>query len=182
MTLQDFREYDHNFDETSFITKVNNIVIKFFNSITLNEIDKVDHFVADKVFETGKRIIKDAESKGCVHMFDEFNIRNSSINNINVTSDGYFIQVSMELLYMDYLIDKNTGSVVSGNNNMRTSHNMVMTFKKNRNATDQTLVRTCPTCGASLNTNNTGICEYCHTVYDQEDHDWVLEAIDGFNY
>ena len=37
MTLQEFRERDNNFDETSFITKVNNIVVKFFNSITLNE-------------------------------------------------------------------------------------------------------------------------------------------------
>lgn len=182
MTVQEFKEYDHSFDGTNFITKVNNIIVKYFNSITLNEIDKVDHFVGDKVFETGKRIIKDAEDNGCVHMFDELNIRGTNINSIDMDENAYYIHVRTELLYMDYMLDKKTGKLVSGDNSKRTSHLMIMTFKKNRNATEQTLVRTCPTCGASLNTNNTGICEYCHTVYDQENHDWVLEEIAGFDY
>ena len=182
MTLEEYRQRDTSFDEVTFITKVNNIVIKFFNSITLNELKKVDHFVADKVYETGCRIAKEAEDKGNIHMFDEVNIRSSSINNITEDGEAYYMYVSMNLLYMDYIMNKDTGNVVMGDNNNRTSHPMTMVFKKYKHATEQNLVRTCPTCGASLNTNNTGVCEYCHSVYDQEDHDWVLVDIQGFNY
>ena len=182
MTLQEFRERDNNFDETSFITKVNNIVVKFFNSITLNEVKKIDHFVSDKVFEIGNKLATDAETSGNIHMFDEFNIARSSISSIEESNDAYVIYVRMTLKYMDYVINKASGALLSGNNSFREPHEMTMVFKKYKGAREQNLVRTCPTCGASLNTNNTGICEYCHTVYNQEDHDWVLDDIQGFRY
>ena len=182
MTIEEYKNYDKNFDNTAFITKVNNIVIKFFNSITLNELKRVDHFVSDSVYAVGERIAKDAESNGNVHMFDEFNIGSSNIYRIEQDSEFFYMYVNMTLKYMDYVMNKESGVVVKGNNQSRDSHIMTMIFKKSKKATEQNLVRTCPTCGASLNTNNTGVCEYCHTVYDQEDHDWVLDAIQGFNY
>ena len=42
----------------------------------------------------------------------------------------------------------------------------------------QGIVRKCPTCGASMNINNSGECEYCHSIYNQEDYDWVLTKLE----
>ena len=182
ISLEEYKQRDTSFDENSFITKVNNIVIKYFSSITLNELKRVDHFVSDKVYEVGSRIAKEAEDSGNIHMFDEFNIRDSKIIRIEETNDAYFIYVNMSIRYMDYLMNKVSNVVTGGDNHSRVLHPMTMIFKKYKKATEQNLVRTCPTCGASLNTNDTGVCEYCHTVYDQEDHDWVLDDIQGFDY
>ena len=181
MTVEEFKnQFDQSFDSSVFITKVNNIVVKYFNSITMREIDKYNHFFADKMFNLGKRIIDENEAKGFIRMFDEFNIHTSSIKNIEYRDDTFYVEVNMEVLYMDYYIDKDTGHVVDGNNKYRETHNYTMVFSKSRTAKEQVYVKTCPTCGASLNPNDNGICQYCHTVYNQEDHDWVLEDIIGF--
>ena len=135
---------------------------------------------ADKIFNLGKAIIDGAESMGCVRMFDEFNIRNSKIRDIEYKDDKFYAYVAMDVLYMDYYLSKTSGNVVDGNNQKRTAHTYTMVFSKERTAKEQILVKTCPNCGASLNTNETGICPYCHSVYNQEDHDWVLEDIIGF--
>ena len=181
MTVEEYKNtFDQSFDSSVFITKVNNMVVKYFNSITMRNIDNYNHFYADKMFEKGKAIIAGAESMGCVRMYDEFNIRNSTIRDIEYKDDKFYASVVMDVLYMDYYLSKTSGNVVDGNNQSRTAHTYTMVFSKERTAKEQILVKTCPTCGASLNTNESGICPYCHNVYDQEDHDWVLEDIIGF--
>ncbi len=182
MIVEDYiNNYDKDFDVDTFIAKINNIVIKYFNSITLNEMKKIDHFVSDKVYAMGEKLVQEADKNGNIQMFDEFNIRKSRINKIEVDNEAVYIYVDMNLLYMDYLINKASGIVVKGDNHTRVVHPMTMVFKKYKHAKEQVYVKTCPNCGASLNPNNTGICEYCHSVYDQEDHDWYLEDIIGFN-
>lgn len=182
MTGEEYKStFDPSFDENVFITKANNIVIKYFNSITMRDIDKYDHFFADDLFNKGKEMIAEAEANGSIRMFDELNIRFSRINRIEYDDNFYYAYVNMNILYMDYFINKASGVVVKGDNHTRVPHQYIVVFAKSRTAKEQVLVKTCPTCGASLNPNSNGICEYCHTVYNQEDHDWVLLKIDGFN-
>ena len=145
----------------------------------MRDIDKYDHFYADEVFNLGKKLIADAENGGNIRMFDQVNIRTESIRSIDYNNDWFNIKVDMNILYMDYLMNKDSGKVVSGDDSNRSPHAYTVTFSKSRTAKEQGIVKTCPTCGASLNPNSNGICEYCHTVYNQEDHDWVLSKIDG---
>ena len=35
----------------------------------------------------------------------------------------------------------------------------------------------CPGCGANINANYSGKCEYCGTTYDTVKYDWILEDI-----
>ncbi len=181
MTVEEYKnQFDQSFDSNVFIAKVNNLVVKYFNSITMRDIDKYDHFFADKMFNLAKSIIDINEKAGRIRMFDELNIRSSNIQSIEYKNNTFYANVAMQVLYMDYYIDEHSGNVVEGNNNNRIAHNYTMVFSKERTAKEQIYVKTCPTCGASLNPNDNGICQYCHTVYNQEDHDWVLEDIIGF--
>ena len=36
------------------------------------------------------------------------------------------------------------------------------------------MAKVCPGCGAPVNVNSNGVCEYCGTVYNTEDYDWIL--------
>ena len=38
-------------------------------------------------------------------------------------------------------------------------------------------MKKCPSCGANIDSNNTGICSYCGTSYNLEDYDWILTDI-----
>jgi len=49
-----------------------------------------------------------------------------------------------------------------------------LTFEKNKNTSTQPEARKCPSCGSNMDVNNSGKCEYCGTIYNLEDYEWIL--------
>ena len=49
---------------------------------------------------------------------------------------------------------------------------------KKIDAMEQGITRKCPTCRAPLSVNTSGVCEYCGSIYNQEDYDWVLTKLE----
>ena len=78
---------------------------------------------------------------------------------------------------MDYQVDKTTGKYVSGINDRRVEKEQYLTFSKIKNAKETGIIKECPNCGASIDSNNTGVCPYCRSVYNLKDYDWILTKI-----
>ena len=83
MTLDEFKKLDSTFNESMFITKVNNMFVKFFTNIMMDRLPEVNHFVSDKVYEYGESIINAVKSKGWRQMYDELNVKESKIKALN---------------------------------------------------------------------------------------------------
>lgn len=177
MTIQELQEKDKSFVESLFISKINNIFVKLFTAIILDELKDVDHFINDDVYDYASNIIENANSKNARQMYDELNVKDSKILTIEENNECYIINVLLNARYMDYLIDKESGKYISGNNKYRTEDDYYLTFTKSKNATTQNIIKKCPGCGNSLSVNTSGVCPYCQSVYDQENHDWVLTSI-----
>lgn len=180
MTVSEFKKIDSTFNESMFLTKVNNIFIKFFTSIMLDKMSDVDHFVGDEVYNYGLSILNNAKSQGCRQMYDELNVKESSIEEIEVNENVYIIKVYLQSRYMDYIINLSDGTV-KGNDSSRINVNYRLTFVKKTNTHEQGIVRKCPTCGAPLSVNTSGKCDYCGSIYNQEDYDWVLNGLEVLN-
>ncbi len=177
MRVNEFVNIDNTFNEAMFLTKVNNIFIKFFSCIMSDKLSTVDHFISDNVYNYGENIISKVRDKNCRQMYDELNVKNSRINNIEVTDNEYIIDVYLEARYMDYIIDLNTGNVVSGNDSSRIEVDYNLRFVKKISSLEQGIARKCPACGAPMNVNKSGKCDYCGSIYNQEDYDFVLDDI-----
>lgn len=177
MTLEEFNTKDSTFVKSLFLTKVNNIFIQFFTNIMKDELEQVDHFISDNVYQYGQDIIDKAKSLGCRQMYDELNVKSSEIVAIEEDNDNYKITVFLEARYIKYLISLDTGEYVSGNNEYRILERYELEFIKKKNTREQKINRKCPTCGASIDVNANGKCEYCGSIYNQEDYDWVLNNI-----
>ena len=50
MTLAEFKKLDPSFNESMFITKVNNMFVKFFTDIMMDRLLEVKHFINDEVY------------------------------------------------------------------------------------------------------------------------------------
>ena len=181
MTVNEFKQLDSTFNESMFLTKVNNIFVKFFTAIMLDKMIDIDHFVGDDVYNYGLSILNNAKSNGCRQMYDELNVKDSSISSIEVNDNVYIIKVYLQSRYMDYIINLSNGSLVSGNDSSRIQVNYELTFTKKMSAKEQGIVRKCPSCGAPLSVNTSGKCDYCGSIYNQEDYDWVLEKLEVLN-
>ncbi len=181
ITVDEFLKYDESFNESMFITKVNNMFVKFFTDIMMDRLPEVKHFVSDEVYKYGESIINNVKKDGNRQMYDELNVKSTAIKRIEVTNDSFVIHVYLQSRYMDYIISLDDGDYVSGNNSSRiqVDYNLILT--KKRVTKNQSIVRKCPGCGASINVNASGKCEYCGSTYNQEDYDWVITSLEKLN-
>ena len=78
---------------------------------------------------------------------------------------------------MDYIISTITGDLIRGDDSKRIEKTYRLTFEKKLNTKEKSIVRKCPGCGASISVNTSGKCEYCGTIYNLEDYDYILTNI-----
>ena len=177
MTIEELEKLDNTFNQANFISKCNNIFVKFFTAIMMDKLHEVDHFINDNVYQYGENIISPLRNKKYKQIYDELNVKNTTIQHISKDNNNYNIIVFLESRYMDYIIDQN-GNTIEGNDTTRIQENYILTFTKRISATDQGIAKKCDSCGSPMNINATGICEFCGTTYKQEKHDWVLTNIE----
>ena len=168
---------DPTFTESSFKTKVDNIFVMLHMSLMTDNMKRVDHFISDNVYQEFSNRLNVLNSNNERQMFDELNVKSTDIVKIDITDTKYIITVRLISRYMDYIIDKESGNFKRGNNSSRIERENILVFEKNRGTKIQGIVRFCPNCGHSMDVNKSGYCEYCHSIYNQENYDWVLTDI-----
>lgn len=177
MTVEEFSKIDPSFDQAMFITKINNMFVKFFTAIMLDEMEDVKHFVSDNVYEYGLNILNKYKEKNQRKMYDMLNVKNSWIEGIEVKEDVYIMNVFLQSRYLDYIISLDSGEVLSGNDKDRIQVDYKIELTRKKKVAEQGISRKCPGCGASLSVNTSGKCEYCGSIYNQEDYDWVITEL-----
>lgn len=162
------------FNESMFKTKVDNIFVKLYTCIMKEDLSDVAHFISDELLSKLDTKIENLKSQNKRQIYDEINVKNTNIINRKIEEDKEIIEVEIISRYMDYIIDKNTGNTIFGDDSRRIEKRNILVFEKRRNAKEIGLVRKCPGCGASLSVNTSGRCAYCDTIFNWEDYDYVL--------
>lgn len=165
-------------EESKFISYVDNVFVKIHLALTFNELETIDHFVNDKVYEELKEKLNKLNEKNLIQMYDMINVKNSYIMDYEETQDKYIVKVNLTSRYVDYRIDKETKETVSGNDIDRIEKTNYLTFEKNKNTSTQPEARKCPSCGSNMDVNDSGKCEYCGTIYNLEDYEWILTDLE----
>lgn len=165
------------FNEAMFKTKVDNIFVKLYTCIMKGDLTDVRHFISEELYNNYINKINELISHNKRQMYDEINVKNTMIINRKILEDKEIIDVEIVSRYMDYIIDINTGDLISGDDTRRIERRNILRFEKKLNTKDFGIVRKCPGCGASINVNNTGKCEYCDTIFNLDDYDYILVSI-----
>ncbi len=169
--------YPEDFNESMFISKVNNIFVKLLSAIMQNNLASIDHFVSDEVMTNAQSIIDNTKKQGGIQIYDEINIVNTKIQSCNLIESVYYINVLLQSKYLDYIIDIDSKEKISGDDTQRKEVNYELIFAKKLEVKNQEIARKCPGCGAPISVNTSGLCAYCGAIYNTEDYDWVLKSI-----
>lgn len=176
--MNELIKIDSTFNEGMFITKVNNIFIMLHSAIMMDDLNRVRHFISDELEKKYEDILNNLNSNNVRQMFDELNVKTTTINDIIINDDNIIIKVDIVSRYMDYVIDKDTLEFVSGINDRRVEKMNHLEFTKKRNSKSTGINIKCLGCGASLDINANGSCPYCGTIFKAEDYDWILTSIE----
>ena len=170
--------YDPTINNSMFLSTVDNIFILLYTGIMFDDLNRVKHKMTPELFEKYKEILDENNSKNVRQMYDELNVKTSSITNITKTEDKIIVKVMLICRYMNYLVDKTTLKFKSGNDDTREEHTLTLTLEKRVDAKDIKVSMHCPACGSPANVNAYGVCPYCGTRFNTEDFDYVLTNIE----
>ena len=166
------------FNEAMFKTKVDNIFVKVYTSIMKQDLREASHFIGDNLEEELQNKIDTLKNNNQRQMYDELNVKDTRILSRNIEDDKEVIEVELISRYMDYIIDLDTGNLLSGDDTRRIEKRNILIFEKLLNTKEIGIVRKCPGCGASISVNTTGMCDYCGAIFNQEEYDYILVSID----
>ena len=166
-----------NFTESNFKTFIDNVFIQIHLSIMTKEIENIRHFVNNEIFMKIENKVKSLTEKNLIQMYDEINVKETHLENVEIIDGKINIYVKLISRYMDYLINEE-GDFVSGNNSHRIEKNNYLIFSKIIDSEELGTVRKCPGCGVTLDINRSGKCEYCGSTFDLDKKSWVLTQLE----
>ena len=175
--MDEILKYDPEFTESKFKTYVDNVFIKLHMAVVTKNLEDIRHFVSEEVYNKYQKIVENLNQRHLIQMYDEINVAQTDILNYKVTDTYMIIEVNLISRYLDYLMDED-GNFISGDTDVRSEKNNHLVFTKKINYKETKTVRKCPGCGASIDVNASGKCDYCGTIYNLEEKDWVLTSIE----
>lgn len=164
--------------DAELISKANNTFIMLLNGIMLDKLERVKHKVSSNIYNYYKNYIENLKNNNLRQIYEEPNIKDTKILKRTQYTDFEEVTIQLTSRYLEYFTNFHDSSYVSGNNKTRITKENYLTFTKKNNVIEEKIKR-CPNCGANINFNNNGICSYCNSTYDTENHDYILTEING---
>ena len=168
---------DDDFTDAKFKTKVDNMYIQIFTAIMKQDLMRIKHFVSEELFEKLENKVKKLQEANLIQIYGELNVTNTKILKIIEYEDKFEIQVDLYTKYLDYKIDKNTKKLVSGDCETRVEEHKKITLTKIKNAKDLGVARKCDSCGANIDINFNGKCQFCGSIFNLQKYDWIIRDI-----
>ena len=154
------------------ITKIKNIYIMLLHAISKENISIVDHYLDDKLKIKINEWMETNKQNNIKIVFRQQNIANLVI----LQEDEHNIVFQAEIRHISYYVNRQNNKLVSGDKENRITKKVILKFRKNQ-VTNKTVIH-CPNCGATLQINTTGICDYCQKSLNDKYSQFVLYSID----
>lgn len=172
-------KYDKNYDEALFISKADHIFIMLLSAIMDNDLSSVKHYLSDEVYNNFNNLIETYKEKNYIRLFDEMNVKSTEITDTTFKDNKINIYITLTSRYMDYFVDSE-GEYISGINDHRIEKRHKIVFTKDLNSKEFNDAKRCPSCGSTLDINNSGVCPYCKNIIDMKEYDYIITKLDVF--
>lgn len=175
--FEELLKVDPDFSESMFKTKVDNTFVMLFTAVMMKEMTSVKHMISESLFDKYNAYVEELKSKNETQMYDMLNVAETEITNVEITDEQIKIHVSLLSKAYDYIMDE-SGRIINGQDQTREVKRNHLIFTKKVDFKNHKDVRKCPGCGASIDVNYSGKCEYCDTIYNASDYDYILDSIE----
>lgn len=169
--INEIKKHLPGFDVNKFLLNGYNIYMRIEEAWMNFKLENVRDIITDEMFNMYESQLTSMEMKGEQNIMEDFKLLNSAITNTSLQNDMLQITTRYVIEFYDYIIKKDTKQVVRGNSNRKMRMVYEMTFIKKL---DKTKLDKCPNCGAPININSVGICEYCNSKIVDDNTEWVM--------
>lgn len=133
--------------------------------------DKLRLLLTDELYNSYILQLDSLKVKNHKNVMEDFVLIESHIYNLKEENGMYVAEVYLEVMFKDYVQNKD-GMVVRGSANNNVTNTYLLTFIRSKE--DATNANVCPRCGADVIGNVSGECEYCKAKLMNEKYNWVM--------
>lgn len=176
--IENIIKQDPGFSESKFKSKVENEFVQVMLSMVTGKTERIKHFVSDEIYKKIEEKVSNDRKNNRIQMYDELNVSKVKIKFVDEFEDRFQIDVIVHSKALEYYIRLDNRKFLSGNNRYRTEKNNLLTFTKPKNSLGLGNARRCPSCGANLDINKNGKCDYCGSIFQLKKYDWTITRMD----
>lgn len=177
--LAKIKASDPQFNEQMFKDKVEAAFFKLQEGWQRQDTNIMRPFVSDSVLQRYASQLSSMKSRGEKDVMENIVIGHTDITDIKTDSGFNYITVKIDASAADYTVNYE-GQVLHGSKTPK-GFTEYWTFLRSigvkTNLDKQLKDNKCPNCGAALQVNATGKCEYCGAVVTSGQFDWVVSEI-----
>ncbi len=170
---------DPQFQWETFQARVGLIFSEFQLAWSSRDLQRMRPFLSDNLFQTQMYWTEAYKAQRLRNVTERTRI--TALELAQVASDRFFDAITVRLYAtgLDYTVRDDDNRVVSGSRSKERSYSEYWTLVRGtgRNAPTRT-DKACPNCGAPLQINMAGHCEYCQAKVTSGEFDWVLSRIE----
>jgi len=177
--LQRLLQRHPDFSLDKFKAKVRSVFMALQEGWSNLDLKQLRPHETDNIFQQHRFWIEEYRRQGLCNKMT--NIVVQAIEYAKITTDAYYdvVTVRIHASMKDYTIRLSDHKPVAGSMNQTRPFTEYWTFVRSVAAKDTTSDATqCPSCGAQLNINQAGLCDYCRAKITRGQFDWVLSRID----
>lgn len=135
-------------------------------------LESVRNILTDEMYNMYDSQLETLRVKGEQNIMGQFIPRGGNLVNYIIQNGTITITARYIIELYDFIIDQKTGKVLRGSSTSKMNIKYEMMFRKSLNLENN--ITKCPNCGAPINMNTSGVCDYCHTKLVTENTNWVL--------
>ena len=166
------KSYIPNFNKQEFLDNGYSIYKDVQNAWMNFKLEDVKDEITDELYNMYESQLTTLEVKGEQNIMKDFKVVKSYLKDAVVQNNTITITTGYVIQMYDYIIEKSTGKVIRGSSNNKLK--IVYEMKFRRTLDESAKIDKCPNCGAKIDMNTSGICEYCGSKLVSENTKWVL--------
>lgn len=187
-TLKPVSEYnsvDPNFSQPDFCEEISNMYIRFQNAWQAKKLDDIRPCLSDDFYAQIDRQLDTYRKNKQTNRIERISVMGVDLLGWKQESGNDVMIARLQTRIVDYVVDDATGNVIRGSNTaekfMIYEWNLIRTSGRKTGQSNSESASNCPNCGAPLNLNKSAKCEYCGSIIETDDFDWVLSGIKGLS-
>ena len=161
-----------NFDKYAFLKEGFNIYYDIQMAWMNFKLEDIKDKVTDEIYNMYESQLVTLEVKGEQNIMKDIKLKRSYLKDVSNQNGTITIKTGYIVEMYDYIADIETKKLIRGEDHKKMRVVYEMSFRKTLNENDK--IDHCPNCGAKLEINSSGICEYCGSKVVSENTKWVL--------
>jgi predicted lipid-binding transport protein (Tim44 family) len=177
--LTKIKAADPGFNEEVFKDKAQTAFFKLQEGWERQDLSIMRPFVSDPVLSRYSNQLADMKSRGEKDVMENIVVGHMDITDVKSDASFNYITVKIDASAADYTLNS-SGAMVKGSKTPKgfTEYwTFLRTVGVKSDPNKQLKDNKCPNCGAALQVNATGKCDYCGAVITSGQYDWVLSDI-----